>query len=140
MYYVSRIATIVYENYTENVDMNNDYFKQSELDSLVKSDKSIVRVDYYIDGELIGNKVYSDKQAIAQVLKMNTTIGKIYGEFEGEYGDNWFACKERNEKRTQKIHSLYDRIAFYKNFITEEGYNKSGLGCDLCQDFKEFMS
>lgn len=137
--YTSRIATIVYKNYTENVDMNNELFKQSELNALVKNDKDIIRVDYYINGKLVGNKVYTEKQAIAQILKMNATQGRIMNDEEYEAGSDWYARKLRNEKRRDKIAELYEKMATYRLFITKEGYNNSELPCMLCQDWEDFI-
>lgn len=49
----SKTAVIHYENYDENVDMLNKLFKQSELDNLIKTDKDIVKVEYYENGKLV---------------------------------------------------------------------------------------
>lgn len=136
--FTSKIATIVYKEYTENVDMNNEYFKQSELNKLIKTDKSIVRVDYYIDGVLVGNTMYTGKQAMSQIVKMNTTQAKIYDKMEGEYGHNWFECKARNEKRSADISALYDKMIFYKRFITEEDFNECDE--DFCMTYEEFVN
>lgn len=119
--------------------MNNLLFKQSELDALIKNDKDIVRVDYYINGVLVGNKLYTEKQAIAQILKMNATQAKIYTAMEYEAGRDWYERKQRNETRTAKIIELSNKIAKYKLFLTKEGYNNSPLPCEMCCDWDDFI-
>lgn len=138
--YTSKIATLVYANYTENVDMNNKCFKQSELNALVKNDKSILRVDYYINGVIVGNVMYSEKQAIAQVLKMNETQAKIYDKMEREAGSDWYGATERNKTRQAKIQGLYTKMAIYKNFISEEGFDNSEIPIMFCQDYDVFIN
>lgn len=153
--YQSRIATIVYANFTENVDLNAHAGNQAELDALVLSDKSIIRVDYYIGGVLqVPVKVsqpvvaapakpkvkkYTEKQALSQCIKMNSTIAKIYDKMEDVFGRDWWDKENRNNKRNEKISELTDKIEFYKQFIlTEEGYYESGLASDMCQPWEEF--
>lgn len=143
--YTSKIATIVYANYTENVDMNNSLFKQSELDALIKNDEDIIRVDYYINGELVGNKMYTPKQAISQIIKMNGTEGNLYEQIErinDKYYmcDNWFVGENKKRAIEKKMSEINDKISFYKKFIRENDFNNSELPqifcCEWC-DFKE---
>lgn len=49
----SKIATIQYKNYSENVDMLNPLFKQSELDKLTNTDKDIKCVVYRVNGKVV---------------------------------------------------------------------------------------
>ncbi len=134
----SKIATIVYENYTENVDMLNPLFNQKELDNLVATDKDIIRVDYYIDGVFVGNKIYTPKQAVAQIRKMNDSIAKIYSKIKYASGDKWLKIQEMNEKLEVKQRELEKKIDMYKIFVTEESYYETGLNCDMCCDYEEF--
>lgn len=137
----SVIATLVYKEYTENVDMLNPLFKKSELNALIKNDKSIIRVDYYINGDFVGNKLYTENQAIAQILKLNATIGKIYKTIELEYGSDWYNIAERNKKRNAKISDLYDKIYMkYAKFLTEEGFNNSDIPSQFCCNWNEFIN
>lgn len=136
----SKIATIVYKNYEENVDMLNPLFKQSELDTLVASDKDIIRVDYYINGKYVGAKMHTAKQAIAQVVKMEITQGNIYREKEMdlEIGSDWFASRARNKKRDIKITELENRQSFYKQFIDKESFENSDLPNITCCEWNDF--
>lgn len=135
--YISKIATIVYKNYTENVDMNNEYFKQSELDALIKNDKSIIRVDYYFNGKFVGNKAYTPKQAASQIRKMNITIGNLYNKELAECGPDWYKNKEINERLANKRYQLADKIRSYQPFLTQEAYDDI-LRCDMCMTWEEF--
>lgn len=135
----SKIATIVYKQYTENVDMNNPLFKQSELNNLVKSDKDIIRVDYYINGTLVGNKMHTPKQAAIQILKMNTTAAKIQDKFRKEYGSDWYENTMYNKTRQAEIDAISTKIQQYSLFLTEDVYNEM-LACDMCCDFEDFIN
>lgn len=134
--FTSKIATLVYANYTENVDMNNELFKQSELNALVKKDKSILRVDYYFGGVLVGNVIYTGKKALSQIIKMEASISKIYNNMEPEYGSAWFEAKTRNETRGAKINELTDKIAKYTLFVTEDEFDN--FGHDFCCSYNEW--
>lgn len=136
--YTSKIATIVYKNYTENVDMNTNWFKQSELNNLIKTDKDIVRVDYYIGGVLVGNKIYTGKQAMSQIVKMDISQSKISDKMEDERGLNWKERIERNKTRSNKIDELQRKIDIYKNFITEEDYNDCDY--DFCCSYEDYVN
>lgn len=135
----SKIATIVYKQYTENVDMNNPLFKQSELDALIKSDKDIIRVDYYIGGVLVGNKMYTPKQAAAQILKMTTTVCNIQNKMRPERGTYWRENIEYNKTREAEIAAIDTKIDAYKHFLTEEVYNDI-LASTMCCDWEEWRS
>jgi len=136
--YTSRIATIVYENYTENVDMNNEYFKQSELDKLVKTDKSIIRVDYYIDGVLVKGEFFTSKKALTKVISLDKKIGDTLLNMETDGGYNWIAKNRRNNQREGKIYRLLAEIRELKNFVTEKDFNESTY--DFCMSYEDFIN
>jgi hypothetical protein len=137
--HISRIATIVYANYTENVDMNNPLFNQSELNALLKKDKSIIRVDYFYNNKMIGHTAYTEKQALAQYTKMYESVAKLYDAMEPDGGFDWFKKLQRNEVRNAKIDDLHSKMNLYKYFISEEGYEQSDLSCTMCCDYEDFM-
>lgn len=133
----SKIATIVYKEYTENVDMNNPLFKQSELNALIKNDKNIIRVDYYINNTLVGNKMYTPTQAASQIKKMNITAYKIGEQLENVSSKDWYKRKAKNEIREAKINEINNKIKFYTQFLNEEVYNEM-LASDMCCGWEDF--
>jgi len=134
----SRIATIIYANYTENVDMCNPLFKQSELDTLVRSDKDIIRVDYYIGGVFVGNKMYTPKQAAAQILKLNASAAKIEDKKRPERGEDWYKSLLYNQTRQIEINNIQDRIQYYTSFLTEDVFNEM-LSTWLCCSWEDWV-
>jgi len=85
-------------------------------------------------------KTTSEKQAIAQILKMHVSIDKLNNQMEYERGPNWRNITKRNEALNHKKQELFDKIETYKQFITEEGFDNSELPIQLCYDYTEFIS
>ena len=82
----------------------------------------------------------TEKQAIAQILKMQGTLAKLDKAMEYEAGSDWYNRKLRNEKRNEKINAIYEKIRKYSAVITKEGYDNSDLPCELCQSYEDFTS
>ena len=67
----SKIATIVYKNYTENVDMLNPLFNQSELDKITNEDEDVVCVKYYENGKCV-NKIAKGESNIEVFIQFDS--------------------------------------------------------------------
>lgn len=104
----SKIATIVYKQYTENVDMKNEFFDQNELQLLWENDKDIIRVEFYEDGILVMSWTRSfvkTKNTITKLNKMVAATQKAY-ELKEDFYDN----EELQEQYSYKqLCTAYDK-------------------------------
>lgn len=85
-------------------------------------------------------KTPTAKQAIAQILKMNSTAYNIECKMEREAGNDWHAKKQRNEARSKKIQDISKKIEYYTQFVDEDSFNNSELPCTLCCNYSDFKN
>lgn len=137
----SKIAVITYkQGYEENVDMLNPFFKQKELQELIKNDKDIIKVQYLINDKSVGDKMYTANQAVAQILKMNTTLASLLRKQEKIYiyGDKWYIEKRKSDNIDRDRTLLEDKCSFYAQFIDKKTFENSEIPFTLCCEWEDF--
>lgn len=110
----SKIATIVYAQYEENVDMNNPLFKSEELMNLFDTDKDIIRIEFREGGELtevVTRKFENTDRLLDEYSEMISRH-----EMDEEYAHSrWF-----NSKHLQNNYAHY---SYYSDAVAEKNSN-----------------
>lgn len=126
----SNIAVIVYDRYTENVDMNNQHFSLDELTELFLNDKDIIKVEFLTGGHVTdvwtrknrktAGALQRYEKAVALVTSIENEVTAYYKELNLEvdlYSGHHRWSKEL-DKASKKDHAIFDEI---RNIMQEKG-------------------
>lgn len=136
----SKIAVIHYKNYTENVDLFNYPGNEKALKELIKSDKDIVKVEYFVNGRSVGDKNYTSRRALSLAIKANNRWYELSGKLDRFDSDRYHSfhhadLAERKLKR--ETDKAGEDLQKYIRFIKREDYESSELESIMCCDYSE---